>query len=78
LRTAPGKARAEIFDVFAVPSLRNLPKNSREWQMARGILGNQIRRAREFADLAENGPVARSRLLKICEEMDLLSYWESQ
>lgn len=77
LRTAPGKARAEIFDLFAVPSLRNLPRDTREWKMARGILSIQLRRAQEFADLAENGPVARSRLLSLCEKMDLLSSWET-
>lgn len=75
LRTAPGKVRAEVYDLFAIPNLSSLPRNSREWKMARGILGGQIRRAQEFADLAENGPVARGKLLGICEQMDLLSYW---
>lgn len=78
LRTAPGKVRAEVFDLFAIPELSSLTKHSREWKMARGILGNQIPRAREFAELAENGPVARSKLLSICEKMDLLSFWEGE
>lgn len=75
LRTALGKSRAEIFDLFAAPDTSRLTRNSREWKMARSVLGGQIQRAREFADLAENGPVARASLLELCEKMDLLSFW---
>lgn len=77
LRRAPGKSRAELFDVFVVPSMREIAPYSREWEIARMMVGKQLHRAREFAELAENGPVARQRLLSVASQLDLLSYWEN-
>lgn len=75
LRRSPGKSRAEIYDLFVVPPYERYTPESEEWTLARSIVRGQIRRAREFADLADNGPTARGVLLKLASELDLLSVW---
>jgi DNA phosphorothioation system restriction enzyme len=73
LRRAPGKSRAEIFDFFVAPPTAELDENAPEFSVIRKLFGQQIRRAREFAELAENGPVARPKLLDITSKLRLLS-----
>ena len=75
LRRAPGKSRADIHDLFVVPAYSGYTPASDEWNLARSIVRGQIRRAKEFAELADNGPTARSVLLKLVNELDLLSTW---
>jgi len=75
LRRAPGKSHARIFDFFVVPEEDGLVKGSEQWTLGRTLLESQIRRAKEFADLALNGPSARSELVKIAARLDLLSVW---
>ena len=73
LRRAPGKSRANIYDMFVVPPDLGYARGSSEWKIARSMVRGQIRRAREFSDLADNGPKARSVLLKLADDLDLLS-----
>ncbi len=73
LRRAPGKTRAEIFDFMVAPAPREVPRGSPEYPVVRRLLRNEFRRASEFADLAENGPVARSELLDLASHFELLS-----
>ena len=75
LRRAPGKSRADIHDLFVVPAYARYTPGTDEWNLARSIVRGQLRRAREFADLADNGPSARNVLLKVVTELDLLSVW---
>ena len=75
LRRAPGKSRADIYDLFVVPSYAGYGPGSEQWRRARAIVRGQLRRAREFADLADNGPSARGVLLELVNELDLLSMW---
>ncbi len=75
LRRAPGKTRAEIHDFFAAPPTDDPDENAPEFLVIRNLVGQQIRRAREFAELAENGPVARSKLLELTSKLHLLSEW---
>jgi len=75
LRRSPGKSRADIFDFVVVPPYEGYTAESEAWTLARTILKGQVRRAREFADLADNGPTARSALLKPVSDLDLLSAW---
>lgn len=76
LRRFPGKRRAEIFDFFVSPPVEALPVGSEEFRVVRRLFGNQIQRAKEFADLAENGPVARSALLELTSHLRLFAEWE--
>ena len=75
LRRAPGKSRADIYDIFVVPPYSEYTPASPEWKLARSVVRGQLPRAREFADLADNGPSARSALLELVKELDLLSVW---
>lgn len=76
LRRYPGKRRAEIYDFFAVPPLEGIDAGTSEYAVLRRLLGGQIQRAAEFADLAENGPQARSELLDLTTFFALHGAWE--
>ena len=76
LRRFPGKRRAIIHDFFVIPPMDELNEGSSEFGTMRRLFGNQIRRAREFASLAENDAVARGMLLDISERLRLLTHWE--
>lgn len=73
LRRFPGKSRADIFDFFVVPPGEDYGRDSTEFKCVRGLLRTQLARVREFADLAENGPVAREVLLRLRSRFDLLA-----
>ena len=75
LRRSPGKTRADIFDFFVRPPNRYLDRMGAEWRAGQALIRSQIRRAREFADVADNGPDAREVLLKITKDFDLWSEW---
>lgn len=75
LRRNPGKRRAEVYDFFVCPPLEALTTGSEEFRVIQRLFGNQIRRAREFADLAENGPVARRELFDITRRLGIVSEW---
>lgn len=73
LRRSPGKSRAVIYDFFVVPPDAE-GESSRA--LTRSLLARQIHRAREFANLASNGPVARHELMLLSQRVGLLSEWE--
>jgi DNA phosphorothioation system restriction enzyme len=75
LRRAPGKKRAEIFDFFVSPPLSDIGPSSPEYPVVRRLFGNQIRRAQEFAALAENAPQARAALRDVTTHFNLFSEW---
>lgn len=68
LRKAPGKNRAELFDMIVVP-----PDLGREyWEIERRVLKGELTRFVEFADLALNAGEARKALYPLQEKYDLL------
>lgn len=73
LRRSPGKTRAEIFDLLVMPSPDQMQPGTPEFDVMRRMLRNELRRAGEFAELAENGPVARGKLLEMASHFDLMS-----
>lgn len=76
LRKAPGKARAEVFDMFVAPPLSALDGTNQEIAAARGLVKSQMLRASEFAALAENGPSARRVLNELLAPLRMLDAWE--
>ncbi|HEY3821771.1 MAG TPA: DEAD/DEAH box helicase family protein [Polyangiaceae bacterium] len=74
LRRYPGKVRAEVFDFFATGPFDAFPENSSEFRALRGLVRGQLARVEEFADLAENGPVARGVLRALRAHFRLLDY----
>ncbi len=76
LRTAPGKIRADLFDLLACPELDGLNPTSAEYTIVRGMLRREFRRAAEFATLATNGPRARESLIDITERLELYDGWQ--
>ena len=77
LRRAEGKSRADIYDLFVLPPMEGLVRDSTDWSAARALIKSQIRRVKEFADAAVNGPFARQRIVKLADRFDLLSAWEA-
>ena len=75
LRKSPGKTRADIFDFFVRSPSRHLPRKGEEWRAGQALIRSQVRRAREFADAADNGPDAREVLMKMTKTFDLWSEW---
>lgn len=73
LRRSAGKTRADIYDFLVAPSPEDVPQHSQEYPTVRRLLRNEFNRAAEFADLADNGPVARSELLDLTSHYQLLS-----
>ena len=74
LRRYPGKNRAEVHDFFTAAAPENFPPASREFEAMRGLVRGQLRRVEEFADLAENGPVARGALRDLRTHFRLLDF----
>ncbi|MEO0827146.1 MAG: DNA phosphorothioation system restriction enzyme [Cyanobacteria bacterium J06635_15] len=68
LRPAPGKSRAEIFDMVVLPP--DLERKTMEAE--RSLLRKELRRLLEFADLADNGGEARIKLLDLQKRYQLL------
>ena len=66
LRRCPGKARACIYDFIVVPSPDSIP------EVAKYLLGREMPRFAEFADLAENGFSARGVLWSILDDHQML------
>lgn len=77
LRRAPGKEYAELIDMIVTPSLHQLDPNTPEYKAAQSMIKQQIRRVSEFADLALNGPVARSQIVDITNHLNILDAWGS-
>jgi len=75
LRRFPGKRRAEIYDYFTSPRLSDVPPESAEYAVARGLFANQMKRAQQFASLAENAPVARTALRDFVRHFNLIDEW---
>ena len=78
LRRFPGKKRADIYDFFVAPPLSDIKTESVEYPVVRRLFGNQIRRAREFASLADNAPLARAALRNVTVQLNLLSEWSDE
>lgn len=75
LRRSPGKRRAEIYDYFTSPRLSDVPPESAEYPIARALIASQMKRAQEFASLAENAPQARAALRNLVNHFNLLDEW---
>lgn len=73
LRAFAGKRRADIYDFFVMLPVESRHADPAGWQAARNLLKNQLARALEFGDLAENGPVARAALLELRDRYELLT-----
>jgi DNA phosphorothioation system restriction enzyme len=73
LRRSPGKTRAQIYDFLVVPDVEDVPAHVPEYPVVRRLLLNEFRRAGEFAQLAENGPVARQQLLDLTSHFQLFT-----
>lgn len=74
LRRAPGKTRADIHDFVAYAPPNLFPEGSGEFAALRSLIRSQLARVEEFADLAVNGPVARSKLTQLRDELHLNDY----
>ncbi len=76
LRRFPGKKHAFIHDFIVVPS--GLDEISHlepaVFNMERNLMKRELRRFREFAVLAVNGPVAKLSIMEIAEKYNLLDY----
>jgi DNA phosphorothioation system restriction enzyme len=70
LRRAPGKRRAEIHDFVVVPPEGALPPGLQA--IERRLVARELTRVIEFAQHAENGPVAMNVLLPLQQRYDLL------
>lgn len=70
LRRAPGKTRARITDLVAVPALESLTADAVDTE--RRIMERELRRFVEFADHALNTHTAKERLWPIAEALGLL------
>ncbi len=77
LRRHPGKLRAEVHDVFVSPP-KHAIEDSTTFSVAQGLIRGQLTRVAQFAQLADNGPVARRGLLDVLEPYGLLGTWERE
>lgn len=68
LRPAPGKARAEIFDMIVLPP--DLERKTLDAE--RSLLRKELQRFLEFADLADNAGAARVQLLDLQKRYQLM------
>jgi DNA phosphorothioation system restriction enzyme len=68
LRPAPGKERAEIFDMIVLPP--DLERKTLDAE--RSLLRKELQRFLEFADLADNAGAARVQLLDLQKRYGLL------
>jgi DNA phosphorothioation system restriction enzyme len=70
LRPHPGKERATLFDTIVIP-----PDLDREtWEVERNLLRRELKRFIEFAKLADNHQEARTKLLTLQDNYDLLDF----
>jgi DNA phosphorothioation system restriction enzyme len=70
LRPYPGKERATLFDMIVMP-----PELDRDaWEVERSLLRRELKRFIEFADLADNAGDARTKLLSLQEQYNLLDF----
>jgi len=76
LRKYPGKDYSYIYDFFVAPPLNDIIKGSPEYNIIRRLFISQIKRIREFSDLATNGPVARRKIIDISRDFNVLDAWE--
>jgi len=72
LRLFPGKTTASIYDFFVSPPLEYIPEYSKEYTVMKNLVRRELKRAHEFAELAENGPVAMSELSQIRKHFGLI------
>lgn len=72
LRTFPGKQRANIYDFFVSLPRGQFRVGERDFGAARNLIRSQLARSSEFAELAENGPVASERLLDLRRHFELI------
>lgn len=72
LRRSPNKDRAEIHDFLVVPPEEHRNPGSDFYSATRKMFRRELKRAIEFAKLAENGPEAMGRLLDVRDQLNLL------
>ena len=77
LRRSSSKHRAEIYDFFVAPPSDALTTGHSAFAFAKSLIRGQVARAAEFAELAENGPVARRDVMQVLSKAHLLDTWES-
>jgi len=73
LRKHPEKQFAYIYDMIVIPKIK-LDKHSENWAMERNMLNSELRRVREFAELAVNKYQSLETLDKIAKEYELNIY----
>ncbi len=73
LRRSPGKAQAEVHDFIVAPPRAHQDPSSPYYATTRRLVGRELERAVEFAELAENGPEALGRLLPLRDRLNLLT-----
>ncbi|MFZ3171655.1 MAG: DNA phosphorothioation system restriction enzyme [Carboxydocellales bacterium] len=74
LRKFPGKQFSYIHDFIVIPrDITEISKLETEiFNIERKMMARELRRFKEFADLAVNGPQARTIILEIAEQYNLL------
>jgi superfamily II DNA or RNA helicase len=77
LRRSPGKESATIYDFMAIPNIDDIGASENVYASVAGLVRRELRRAREFADLAINGPQARATLLDLTAKLGLHMEWAS-
>lgn len=68
LRRSPGKERADLFDFMVVLSPQSPDV---DWDLERRLVERELRRAYEFASVAQNGPQARHALMDLAGRYNL-------
>jgi superfamily II DNA or RNA helicase len=77
LRRAPGKERAEVFDMVVIPAPGQW-MDDRQMRVERSLLQSELRRVHEFANLAENRYEALGILDPVCRQYDIEVYGAGQ
>jgi DNA phosphorothioation system restriction enzyme len=75
LRRSPGKDAATIYDLMAIPDMSDVGEGSPLYGPSRSLVSRELKRAAEFAELALNGPQARSKLLDLTDQLALYDEW---
>ena len=78
LRRAPGKTKADIYDLIVLPETDDAVYGAKEFNRIRSLVRNEFKRAAEFAEIAENGPVARSILKDLTKQLNLFTIWNAK
>lgn len=73
LRRAPGKESAEIYDFLVVPAQDPSGLPDEVFNVERNLLRRELQRAKQFAELARNGPHAMDALLDFQQRYHLLT-----